>query len=108
MLEAGSGPDAVEVARRHPGVIDLLLTDMIMPRMSGEELATRLRATRPELRVVFMSGYSKFSRGDLGKEFPDAPVLQKPFSPASVAEMVREALARPAAHAVRGSELHVS
>jgi signal transduction histidine kinase/CheY-like chemotaxis protein len=109
VLEAGSGPDAVEVARRHPGTIHLLLTDMIMPRMSGEELATRLRATRPEMRVVFMSGYSKFSRGDVGKEFPDAPVLQKPFSPASVATLVREALARPVTSDVtRGSELHVS
>ena len=46
-----------------------------------------------------MSGYSEFSRGDLGKGFPEAPVLQKPFSPASLVEIVREALARPLADA---------
>ena len=74
-----------------------LLSDMVMPKMSGGELATQLKAIRPEMRVAFMSGYSEFSRGDLGKGFPEAPVLQKPFSPASLVEIVREALARPLA-----------
>jgi signal transduction histidine kinase/ActR/RegA family two-component response regulator len=109
VLEAGNGPEALEAAARHPGTIHLLLTDMVMPRMSGEELTTRLRATRPEMRVAFMSGYSKFSRGDLGKEYPDAPTLQKPFSPASVVETVREALSRPVpARASEASELPVT
>ena len=106
VLEAGSGPEALEVAGRHSGEIHLLLSDMVMPRMSGEELTTKLRAARAEIRVAFMSGYSKFSRGDIGKEYPDAPVLQKPFSPASVVEIVRDALSRPAAaHVSQGSEL---
>jgi hypothetical protein len=56
-----------------------------------------------------MSGYSEFSRGELGKAFPDVPVLQKPFSPATLVEMVRETLARPlAATARESSELIVT
>jgi CheY-like chemotaxis protein len=99
----------LDVARRYPGVIHLLLSDMVMPKMSGGELAAQLKAIRPEIRIAFMSGYSEFSRGDLGKGFPEAPVLQKPFSPASLVEIVREALARPLAPQVReDSELHVT
>jgi signal transduction histidine kinase/CheY-like chemotaxis protein len=109
VLQAEGGLEALVVSRRHPGTIHLLLSDMVMPKMSGEELATQLRAIRPEIRLAFMSGYSEFSRGDLGKGFPDAPVLQKPFSPASLVGIVREALTRPlAAPAREGSELHVS
>jgi signal transduction histidine kinase/CheY-like chemotaxis protein len=109
VLEAEGGVEALEVAGRHSGPIHLLLSDMVMPRMSGSELAAKLRAIRPEIRVAFMSGYSEFSRGDLGKEFPEAPVLQKPFSPASLVEIVREALARPLNPTPReASELHVT
>ena len=94
VLEAEGGLEALDVARRHPSVIHLLLSDMVMPKMSGGELAAQLKAIRPDIRVAFMSGYSEFSRGDLGKGFPEAPVLQKPFSPASLVEIVREALSR--------------
>jgi CheY-like chemotaxis protein len=108
VLEAEGGLNALEIARRHPGTIHLLLSDMVMPKMSGGELAAQLKAIRPETRIAFMSGYSEFSRGDLGKGFPEAPVLQKPFSPASLVEIVREVLARPLATPAReGSELHV-
>jgi len=95
VLEAAGGHEAVDIARRHPGTIHLLLSDMVMPQMNGGDLAAQLRAIRPDIRVAFMSGYSEFSRGDLGQGFPEAPVLQKPFSPASLVEIVREALARP-------------
>ena len=109
VLEADGGQAALEVARRHHGVIHLLLSDMIMPKMNGGELAAQLMAIRPAIRVAFMSGYSEFSRGDASKGFPDAPVLQKPFSPASLVEIVREALARPLASTAReGHELHVT
>jgi CheY-like chemotaxis protein len=94
VLEAQGGPEALEIAGRYSGTIHLLLSDMVMPRMNGGELATRLKAARPDIRVAFMSGYSEFSRGDLGKDFPEAPVLQKPFSPASLVEIVREGLDR--------------
>ncbi len=101
VLGAEGGSEALEVARTHPGVIHLLLSDMVMPRMNGGELAAQLKAIRPEVRVAFMSGYSEFSRGDLGRGFPEAPVLQKPFSPASLVEIVREALARPVTGSAR-------
>jgi signal transduction histidine kinase len=109
VLEAGDGLEALAVSRSHPGVIHLLLSDMVMPRMSGGELAAELKAVRPEIRLAFMSGYSEFSRGDQGKEFPDAPVLQKPFSPSSLVKIVREALALPLAAVSRaGSKLYVT
>jgi signal transduction histidine kinase len=109
VLEADGGHAALELASRHSGTIHLLLSDMVMPKMSGGELAAQLVAVRPEIRIAFMSGYSEFSRGDLGKGFPEAPVLQKPFSPATLVEIVREALARSSAAAARTeSELHVT
>jgi CheY-like chemotaxis protein len=109
VLEAGGGPDALEVARRYQGAIHLLLSDMVMPKMSGGDLAARLKEIRPDIRIAFMSGYSEFSGGDVGKSFPDAPVLQKPFSPTSLVEIVREALTRPLATPSRaGSELQVT
>jgi two-component system, cell cycle sensor histidine kinase and response regulator CckA len=109
VLEAEGGLEALAVSRSHPGVIHLLLSDMVMPRMSGGELAAELKTVRPDIRLAFMSGYSEFSRGDMGQEFPEAPVLQKPFSPSSLVKIVREALAQPSAAVSRGrSELHVT
>jgi signal transduction histidine kinase/CheY-like chemotaxis protein len=93
VLEAKDGQEALDIASRHPGTIHLLLSDMVMPKMNGGELAGRLNAIRPEVKVAFMSGYSEFSRGEMGHEIPHAPVLQKPFSPASLVGIVREALA---------------
>ena len=95
VLAAASGREALDVARQYPGTIHLLLSDIIMPQMNGEDLAGQLKAVRPDIRVAFMSGYSEFSRGDLGRGFPEAPLLQKPFSPATLVEIVREALDRP-------------
>jgi two-component system cell cycle sensor histidine kinase/response regulator CckA len=57
VLEALDAEDAVRLGEGHPGVIDLLITDVVMPRMSGPELARRLRVRRPALRVLCMSGY---------------------------------------------------
>ena len=109
VLEAAGGLEALAISRSHPGTIHLLLSDMVMPKMSGGELAAELRAVRPGIHVAFMSGYSEFSSGDVGGEFPEAPVLQKPFSPTSMVELVREALARPVAASSReGRELHVT
>jgi len=65
---------------------------MVMPKMNGGVLAGKLKMMRPNIRVAFMSGYSEFSRGNVGNEFPDAPVLQKPFSPTSLVGIVREAM----------------
>ncbi len=112
VLEAEGGEAALEIARSHPNAIHLLLSDMVMPKMNGGDLAAKLKIIRPDIRIAFMSGYSEFSRGDLGKGFPEAPVLQKPFSPASLVEIVREALKQtspePAATAREESELRVT
>jgi two-component system cell cycle sensor histidine kinase/response regulator CckA len=97
VLEAQGGMEALDIARQHPGTIHLLLSDMVMPKMNGSELAVRLKAIRPETRFAFMSGYSEFSKGDLGQNFPEAPMLQKPFSPVSLVEIVRAALTRGSA-----------
>ena len=92
VLEAKDGPEALEVAGRYAGTIHLILSDMVMPKMGGIELVRRLKAVRPDIRVLFMSGYSVYSGGDTEKEFLDGPVLQKPFSSISLVEMVRKAL----------------
>jgi signal transduction histidine kinase/DNA-binding response OmpR family regulator len=96
VLEGGSGPEALEVARRHAGRIDLVVTDVIMPHMSGRELADTLLTERADLRVLYVSGYAddvvtrhRLLDGDSG-------FLQKPFTEERLGRAVREALARPA------------
>jgi signal transduction histidine kinase/CheY-like chemotaxis protein len=93
VLQAKDGQEALEVAERHSGTIHLVLTDMVMPRMSGGELAKRLKAIRPDLKIGFMSGYSEFPSHHGGKHPPQAFVLRKPFSLASLVAKVREVLA---------------
>jgi two-component system, cell cycle sensor histidine kinase and response regulator CckA len=95
VLEAQDGEEALKIAARHSGTIHLLLSDMVMPKMNGANLAGKLKIVCPDMRIAFMSGYSEFSRGDMGQALSDAPVLQKPFSPASLVGIVREALAEP-------------
>jgi two-component system cell cycle sensor histidine kinase/response regulator CckA len=92
VLEAKDGHEALEIAARYSGTIHLLLSDLVMPKMNGGELAGRLKMVRSNIKVAFMSGYSEFSRGEMANEFPHAPVLQKPFSPATLVGIVREAL----------------
>ena len=90
VLEADDGVEALNVAAGHVGRIDLLLTDVVMPRMKGPELADKLRASRPAVRVLFMSGHSERADSPL----PD--VMAKPFRPETLAERVRDALDKPA------------
>jgi DNA-binding NtrC family response regulator len=78
------------VCERHAGAIDLVLTDVVMPLMSGVELADRLRAMRPGLRVLFMSGYPD-ERG--ASRTVSITKLPKPFTPDSLLQQVRNALA---------------
>jgi two-component system cell cycle sensor histidine kinase/response regulator CckA len=95
VLEAGDGVQALEVAERYPGPIHLLLSDMVMPRMSGQELMQRLLGARKDMKIILMSGYSEYN----GTEFRQADSLflrlGKPFSLASLVAKVREALGRP-------------
>ena len=90
--------DEVAVDREHPGRIDLLLTDVIMPRMSGPDLAKRLRAERPGLPVLFVSGYPD-QRLD-GWE-GEAAILPKPTSRSTLLAKVRELLGEEAPPAKR-------
>ena len=93
VLEAEDGQAGLELARRHPGPIDLLLTDVMMPRMGGHELAERLRQERPDTRVLFMSGYNT-EENLLRLPGCDGPVglLPKPFTHRDLARKVREIL----------------
>jgi signal transduction histidine kinase/CheY-like chemotaxis protein len=92
ILEAKEGAEGLSVAGGYGKEIQLLLTDMVMPRMSGAELAEKLRKKMPELRVIYMTGYAEFS-GKNGEPFlEDAQVLQKPFSRATLLNKVREVL----------------
>ncbi len=90
VLEAKDGVEALEIVARHTGPIHLMLTDMVMPKMSGQELASRLKAVRPDVKILFMSGYSKYASGDQGAS--QLPILQKPFSISSLVEEIREVL----------------
>jgi hypothetical protein len=92
VLEAPHGPEAMALSDRRTGAIDLLLTDVIMPRMSGKELAHRLLKQRPRMRVLYMSGYTD-DVSALRRELADGvPFLQKPFTEAGLLSKVREVL----------------
>ncbi len=91
VLEAGDPLDALRVAGEHPGRIDLLLTDVVMPHMRGPELARRVAEVRPATRVLFMSGYVEgASLGGPGE--PPAALIAKPFTPDELTRRVREVL----------------
>ena len=94
VLAASTPGAACELFEQHAGTIDLLLTDIIMPEMNGPALAQRLVAARPELRVLFISGYAdSASPFDAGN--PNLSFLSKPFHASALAAKVREALSRP-------------
>ena len=92
VLAAASGPDALQVAERHKGQIDLLVTDVVMPGMHGHELALLLEPTRPEMKVLYVSGYPDASIVHQGLLKPGLAFLQKPFGPDGLARKVREVL----------------
>jgi two-component system, cell cycle sensor histidine kinase and response regulator CckA len=106
VLEASSPLAALTLSSGHEGPIDLLLTDVVMPGMSGKRLAEQLVATRPQLRTLFMSGYSDDAIAEHGVEgaWADVDFIAKPFAVEHLVEKVREALdhqqAVPDAHRV--------
>ncbi|MBV8200190.1 MAG: response regulator [Acidobacteria bacterium] len=89
VLEAASADEALQAAAGHAGAIHLLLTDVIMPGKSGVELAEALLASRPGLRVVYMSGYADRA---VHADRPGAAFVQKPFDPMLLARRVRSTL----------------
>jgi signal transduction histidine kinase len=92
VLEAASPGEALLVAERHAGGIDLLLSDVVMPGMNGRELAERLARSRPGISVLFMSGYADAAVVHLGVLPPAAILIAKPFTPRALAARVRAIL----------------
>jgi signal transduction histidine kinase/ActR/RegA family two-component response regulator len=90
VLEAENGAAALEVAKRHPGAIDVLLTDVVMPWMNGRELSEHLRSQRPDLAVLFMSGYSENVVLSRGVVKPGMDLLTKPFTTRELERALRK------------------
>src|SRR5207249_5427555 len=91
VLEARHGVDALRLAERHPDDIHLMITDVVMPHMSGRELAERLCSVRPKMKVLFMSGYTDHAVMNRALT-PGSSFLQKPFTPETFARKVRQVL----------------
>jgi PAS domain S-box-containing protein len=92
VLEAGSAEEALSVASKHPGRIDLLLTDVILPGLTGRELAELMLSERPRLKVVYMSGYTDDENVRRGTIPPGSQFIQKPFTLGVLVRLVRAAL----------------
>ena len=93
VITAVDGQDALDMVQAHSPAIDLLITDMVMPRHGGRDLANALRATKPELNVIFISGYPGHENTDMNVDFAaGAHFLAKPFSLRELAQLIRVAL----------------
>ena len=90
VISAQNAGEALLICERHPGTIDLLLTDVVMPQMSGPELAKRLTVTRPGMKVLCMSGYTDDSIVRHGVLATGVAFVQKPITPALLSRKVRE------------------
>jgi PAS domain S-box-containing protein len=96
VLAASNPTEAIDRSERFPQRIDLLLTDVVMPRMNGRQLYERLRNSRPDMRVLYMSGYTEKAFAMDGGNGADVTLIQKPFEPDALALRIREMLdARP-------------
>jgi len=94
VLDAADGLHAIDLAAAYPAPIHLLLSDIVMPRIGGPELAQRIVARHPEMRVLYMSGYATGLGMPFGNLSPTVTLLHKPFTPASLVRKVRECLDR--------------
>lgn len=92
VFEAGACDEALALCEGHGGEIHLAVVDLVLPRMSGPELASRIAALRPSARFLFISGYGDPRPGSAGGIMPRGAFLQKPFSPDALARRVREIL----------------
>ena len=93
VLSTWDPEEALKLARAHPGTIHLLLSDLVMPVMTGQELATEIHAIHPDMKVLFMSAYSIETAEDYNVRLaPGEPFLGKPFSIAGLQRTVRDAL----------------
>jgi DNA-binding NtrC family response regulator len=95
VMEAPNGEAALKLFSEHAAILDMLISDVVMPEMSGIELASKLRESHPSMRVLLMSGYSGTAMTRHGELQSDFPFLEKPFNPDTVARKVREVLDQP-------------
>ncbi len=95
VLEANSSAAALDLCRQENGDIDLLLTDVVMPDMNGRELAARIIMIKPDVKVLFMSGYTDDALRRLGDDLAGVALLEKPFTPDSLVRKIREVLDGP-------------
>jgi two-component system, cell cycle sensor histidine kinase and response regulator CckA len=95
VLEAGSGEEALRICERQESAVHLLLTDVVMPEMSGPEVAQRLTCVHPEMGVVYMSGYTDDAIVRSGVRELGTAFVQKPFTSNSLARKVRDVLDAP-------------
>jgi PAS domain S-box-containing protein len=84
VLAAANGPEALDLARSHPGEIRLLVTDVVMPNMLGKEVAEKVRVLQPGIEVLYVSGYAQPVLASQGRLDPDAVLMEKPFSGADL------------------------
>jgi CheY-like chemotaxis protein len=89
VLPAGSGLEAIRIAQEHYGRIDVLLSDVVMPQMLGKEVAERVTALRPEIQVLFMSGYAQAVIAPMGDLADGREIIDKPFTEAALLERLR-------------------
>jgi two-component system, cell cycle sensor histidine kinase and response regulator CckA len=92
VLEAGAGADAVRTVDTHPGPVDLLVTDVVMPDLGGRDLADAVRTRRPGVKVLYVSGYTDDAVVRHGVEAATDAFLQKPFTPLTLARKIRAVL----------------
>ena len=96
VLEAASGREALQKAKEFDGPIHLLLTDIVMPEMSGPELARHMTELRPEIKIIFTSGYTNDAIARQGVLDPAVAFIQKPYRPKALARKIQEVLDVPA------------
>jgi CheY-like chemotaxis protein len=92
VITAASGPEAIAIARDHPGEIHLLVTDVVMPNMLGKEVAERMQAVKPGIAVLFMSGYARPVLASQGRLEPNVALVEKPFSETDLLAMAGQVL----------------
>jgi CheY-like chemotaxis protein len=92
LLVASTPSEALEIGQHYVGGIDLMISDVVLPEMSGRALAIEIRPSRPEMRVMYVSGYTDTAIVHQGALEADTPFLQKPFTPDSLARKVRTVL----------------
>jgi CheY-like chemotaxis protein len=95
VVEARTGAQALQHIEQHPGTVDLVISDVVMPEMGGREFGQALARVEPTLPVLFMSGYTGDDVVHRGLLDPGAPFQQKPFTPAGLSAKVRAMLDQP-------------